>query len=80
MSLRMIHKDFLIFYILDIMIFKTKRHDNFFKKQFHFWIRNWSCILQKMMQKNENGKFQLYLKKLNMLYFLIFWLMKIYSN
>ena len=30
MNLRMIYKDFLIFYILNIMILKAKRHDRFF--------------------------------------------------
>ena len=79
-SLRMIDKDFLVFYIPDIMILKAKTHDHFFKRQFCFWIRKRSYVLQKMMQKNENDKFQLWLKKLDMLHYLSFWLMKIYSN
>lgn len=69
-----------IFCILSIIILKVKRHNYFLTQRFPFWVRKWSYILQKMMQKNRKLWIPVMTKKSWVFNFLIFWLMKINSN
>lgn len=54
-----------IFCILSIIILKVKRHNYFLTQRFHFWVRKWSYILQKMMQKSKTVNSSHDLKKLS---------------